>query len=93
MLAFPGFKEKPKPEEIPYLGCYIKSLNQLGVVVLQFNITLIPELIYIDDLKRVLRFSIIPEDDGSDDMSGTTDRYDFEWDVISFDKDKSTIDF
>jgi hypothetical protein len=77
MLAFLGFNEKPKPEEIPYLGCYIKSISQLGVVVLQFNITLIPELIYIDDLKRVLRFTIIPEDDGSDDMEGPNDRYNF----------------
>ena len=75
------------------MGCYIKSLNQLGVVVLQFNITLIPELIYIEDLKKVIRFSIIPEDDGSDDMKGNSERYNFEWDVISFDKELSTIDF
>lgn len=93
MLAFSGFNEKPNPDEIPYLGCYIKSIDQLGKVVLQFNITLIPELIYIKDLKRVLKFTIIPEDDGSDDMEGPSDRYDFDWDVISFDKDLSTIDF
>ena len=42
--------EDTKPEEIPYLGCYIESINQLGVVVLKFNITLIPELIYTEDL-------------------------------------------
>jgi hypothetical protein len=44
-------------------------------------------------LRRVLRFSIIPEDDGSDDMEGKRDRYNFEWDVISFDKTLSTITF
>ena len=62
----PPGKPNLKPDEIPYLGCYIKSIDQLGKVVLQFNITLIPELIFEEDLKRVLRFEITPEDDGSD---------------------------
>ena len=78
--------EDIKTVEIPYLGCYIKSIDQLGVVVLQFNITLIPELIYSEDLKKVLSFEITPEDDGSDAMDEKSNKYDFDWEVISFNK-------
>ena len=53
-------QEDIKPEDIPYLGCYIKSIDQLGKVVLQFNTTLVAELIYIEDLKRVLQFTLTP---------------------------------
>lgn len=85
--------EDIKPEDIPYLGCYIKSINQLGLVTLKFNITLIPELVYTEDLKKVLRFEITPEDDGSDGMDGASAKYNFDWDVITFNKEESTIDF
>ena len=78
--------EDIKTGDIPYLGCYIKSIDQLGVVVLQFNITLIPELIYSEDLKKVLSFEITPEDDGSDAMDEKSNKYDFDWEVISFNK-------
>ena len=88
----PGVPEA-KPSDIPYMGCYIKSIDQLGKVVLQFNITLIPELIYTEDLKRVLRFVITPEDDGSDGMDPNSEKYKFDWEVTGFDKKLSTIDF
>ena len=91
-IAPPG-KEEIKPEDIPYMGCYIKNIDQLGKVKLQFNITLIPELIYKDDLLKVLRFDITPEDDGSDEDDQQGQRYQFDWEVISFDKKESTIDF
>ena len=87
----PGIPEA-KPEDIPYMGCYIKNINQVGVVVLQFNITLIPELIYKDDLDKVLKFVITPEDDGSDDMDPNSNKYQFDWSIITFDKKLSTID-
>lgn len=74
------------PKDIPYVGCYIKSIDQLGKIVLQFNITLIPELIYTEDLKKVLRFEITPEDDGSDEMDPEGNKYNFDWSVISFNK-------
>ena len=82
-----------KPEEIPYLGCFIESIDQLGKVVLKFNITLIPELIYTEDLKKVLAFEITPQDDGSDEMDPNSNKYKFDWDVISINKEESTIDF
>jgi hypothetical protein len=88
----PGVPEA-KPEDIPYTGCYIKSIDQLGKVVLQFNVTLIPELIYTKDLQRVLKFVITPEDDGSDDMDFNSEKYKFDWSVTGFDKQLSTIDF
>lgn len=53
---------------------------------MQFNITLIPELIYTEDLKKVLRFEITPEDDGSDEMDPEGNKYNFDWSVISFNK-------
>ena len=89
----PSGKEDVKPEDIPYLGCYIESIDQLGKVVLKFNITLISELIYTNDLKKVLRFEITPEDDGSDDIDEGSNKYKFDWDVISFNKEESSIDF
>ena len=64
----PSGESDVKQEEIPYMGCYIQSIDQLGKVVLKFNITIVPELVYADDLKKVLKFEITPEDDGSDDM-------------------------
>ena len=60
---------------------------------MKFNITLIPELIYTEDLKRVLKFTITPQDDGSDDFGELNEKYAFNWDVISFNKEESTIDF
>lgn len=38
MLAFSGFNEKPNPDEIPYLGCYIRVLISWGK--LSYNLTL-----------------------------------------------------
>ena len=73
------------------MGAYVKSLNQLGEAVVQFNITLIPELIYKPDLLRLLKFEIIPEDDGSDEMD--VQKYTFDWDVKGFSKAESTITF
>lgn len=84
--------EDIKPEDIPYMGCYIQSIDQLGKVVLKFNITLIPELIYSEDLKRLLNFEITPEDDGSDEMDKQSNKYNFDWGIISFNKEESTID-
>lgn len=55
--------------------------------------TLIPELIYKPDLLKLLRFEIIPSDDGSDDMDPGGSKYQFDWDVTGFSKADSTIDF
>lgn len=80
-----------KEEDIPILGAYIQSLNQLGQVTLKFNVTLIPELIYKPDLEKLLRFEIVPQDDGSD--ISRVDKLTFDWSVTGFDKDESTISF
>ena len=53
--------------------------------------TIIPELVYSNDLKKVLKFSITPEDEGDDNQNEKT--YDFDWEVVGLDKQKSTIDF
>lgn len=82
-----------KKEEIPYMGCYIQSIDQLGKVVLKFNVTLVPELVYADDLKKVIKFEITPEDDGRDDMDEIASQYKFDWKVINFDKAESIIEF
>ena len=62
-------------------------------MVLQFNITLIPELIYKDDLLRLLKFEITPADDGDDDLGAGSSKYKFDWDVTGFSKADSTISF
>ena len=80
-----------KPDDFPILGCWIKSLDTLGKVTLQFNVTLIPELIYKPDLERLLSFEITPEDDGSDEDRGS--KLQFDWEVTGFSKEDSTIDF
>ena len=82
-----------KSEDIPYLGCFIKEIDQIGILTLQFNITIIPELIYTEDLKKVLKFEITPEDDGTDSFENPGTKYEFDWDVVSFDKTLSTITF
>jgi hypothetical protein len=41
----------------------------------------------------VLRFEITPEDDGCDDIDEGSNKYKFDWDVISFNKEESSIDF
>ena len=54
---------------------------------------MVPELLYKDDLVRLLKFKITPEDDGSDDIDGSSKKYEFDWDVTGFSKEESTIDF
>ena len=80
-------------QEIPYVGCYIESIDQLGKVVLKFNSTLIHELVYKVDLKKVLKFEIIPLDLDRDDVDQIQSLYQFDWKVTGFDKVKWTIDF
>ena len=46
----PVGKPELKPEDFPILGSWIKSLDTIGKVTLQFNVTLVPELIYKPDL-------------------------------------------
>lgn len=47
-----------------------------------------PELVYTEDLKKVLNFTLIPHDPDE-----PFEKFAFNWSVVSFNKEESTIKF